>query len=278
VALKKYKPTTPGRRNMTSADFSMITKEEPEKSLLGPLKKTGGRNHHGRTTARFRGGGHKRRYRFIDFKRDREDSPAEVIGIEYDPNRSARIALVEYDDGERRYILAPEGLAVGQKLMCGPDAEPKVGNCLALERVPLGLFVHNVEIKPGAGGKLVRSAGTGAQVSAREGRYVHLIMPSGEIRRVLGKCKATVGRVGNADHQNVKWGKAGRLRWKGRRPHVRGTAQNPVSHPMGGGEGRRAGGRHPVSPTGVLSKGGKTRKRKKYSDRLIVRSRKRRKR
>lgn len=275
---KKYKPTTPGRRNMTSADFSMITRAEPEKSLLGPLKKTGGRNNQGRTTARSRGGGHKRRYRFIDFKRDRDDGPAEVVGIEYDPNRSARIALVEYEDGERRYILAPQGLEVGQPVRSGPQAEPRVGNALALERVPLGLMVHNVEIQPGSGGKLVRSAGTGAQVSAREGRYVHLIMPSGEIRRVLGKCRATIGRVGNIDHQNVKWGKAGRSRWKGRRPRTRGTAQNPVSHPMGGGEGRRAGGRHPVSRTGVLSKGGNTRKRKKYSDRLIVRSRKRRKR
>ncbi len=274
---KKHNPTSPGRRGMTTADFSMITREKPEKSLLKPLKKSGGRNNHGRTTSRFRGGGHKRRYRVIDFKRDREGDPATVVGIEYDPNRSARIALVEYGDGERRYMLAPEGLQIGQTVLSSSDAPPKVGNCLPLQRVPLGLFVHNVEIKPGEGGKMVRSAGNGAQVSAREGSYVHLIMPSGEIRRVLGACRGTIGRVGNADHQNVKWGKAGRMRWKGRRPHVRGSAQNPVSHPMGGGEGRRAGGRHPVSPTGVLAKGGKTRRRRKYSDRLIVRNRKRRK-
>jgi len=261
---------------MTTADFSMITRSKPEKSLLGPMKSTGGRNNLGHTTSRFRGGGHKRRYRFIDFKRDKEGA-ARVLGIEYDPNRSARIALLEYEDGERRYILAPEGLQPGQVVQNGEGAEPKVGNCLPLARVPLGLFVHNIEVQPGRGGQMVRSAGNGAQVSAREGRYVHLIMPSGEIRRALGECRATIGRVGNADHQNVKWGKAGRMRWKGRRPHVRGTAQNPVSHPMGGGEGRRAGGRHPCSPTGVLAKGGKTRRKKKHSDRLIVRSRRRRK-
>jgi len=276
VAIRQYKPTTPGRRGMTTADFSMITRSKPEKSLLGPMKSTGGRNNLGHTTSRFRGGGHKRRYRFIDFKRDKEGA-ARVLGIEYDPNRSARIALLEYEDGERRYILAPEGLQPGQVVQNGEGAEPKVGNCLPLARVPLGLFVHNIEVQPGRGGQMVRSAGNGAQVSAREGRYVHLIMPSGEIRRALGECRATIGRVGNADHQNVKWGKAGRMRWKGRRPHVRGTAQNPVSHPMGGGEGRRAGGRHPCSPTGVLAKGGKTRRKKKHSDRLIVRSRRRRK-
>jgi large subunit ribosomal protein L2 len=261
---------------MTSADFSEITKKTPEKSLLGPLKKTGGRNNQGRTTSRFRGGGHKRRYRYIDFKREKDDMPATVVGIEYDPNRSSRIALVEYEDGERRYILAPEKLSVGQQIMSGPDAEPEVGNSLELGRVPLGLLVHNVELQPGKGGEIVRSAGSAAQVTAREGRYVHLILPSGEVRRFLRGCRATIGRVGNIEHQNVKWGKAGRMRWKGRRPHVRGTAQNPVDHPMGGGEGRRAGGRHPSSPTGVLSKGGKTRKRRKYSDRLIVRRRKKR--
>jgi large subunit ribosomal protein L2 len=262
---------------MSSPDFSMITKTEPEKSLLKPLKKSGGRNSSGRTTVRFRGGGHKRRYRALDFKRDREDAPAEVVGIEYDPNRTARIALVEYEDGERCYILAPEGLRPGDVVMSGEDAEPRRGNCLPLRRVPLGLFVHNVELQPGKGGQIIRSAGTGAQVTAREGGYVHLLLPSGEIRRVLGECRATIGRVGNPEHQNVKGGKAGRSRWKGRRPHVRGSAQNPVSHPMGGGEGRRGGGRHPCSPTGVLAKGGRTRKPRKYSDRLIVRSRKRRK-
>jgi large subunit ribosomal protein L2 len=261
---------------MTSQDFAEITKSRPEKSLLAPLHKTGGRNNYGRTTSRFRGGGHKRRYRIIDFKRAKDDVPAAVVGIEYDPNRSARIALLEYEDGERRYILAPEGLKVGATLMSGQDAEPKVGNCMPLGRVPLGLFVHNVEIQPGRGGQMVRSAGSAAQVSAREGDYVHLIMPSGEMRLALGKCRATIGRMGNVEHQNVKIGKAGRSRWLGHRPHVRGVAQNPVSHPMGGGEGRSGGGRHPCGPTGVLSKGGKTRRHRKYSDHLIVRKRKRR--
>jgi len=276
VPIRTYKPTSPGRRNMTSADLSEITRSKPEKSLLRPLKKTGGRNNQGRTTARFRGGGHKRRYRVIDFKRDKDGMAATVLSVEYDPNRTARIALVEYEDGERRYILAPEGIAVGRTIMSGPGAEPQVGNCLLLSAVPLGLFVHNVELNPGRGGQLVRSAGSSAQVSAREGEYVHLILPSGEIRRVLGRCRGTIGRVSNIEHKNVKWGKAGRMRWKGRRPHVRGTAQNPVDHPMGGGEGRRAGGRHPCSPTGVLAKGGKTRRRSKHSDRLIVRGRKKR--
>jgi len=273
VAIKPYKPTTPGRRGMTTTDLSEITRSKPEKSLLRPLRKTGGRNNYGRTTARFRGGGHKRRYRLIDFKRNKDGVPATVLGIEYDPNRSARIALLEYEDGEKRYIIAPDGLKVGSRLESGPDAEPHVGNCLPLARVPLGLYVHNVELQPGRGGQIVRSAGTAAQVSAREGDYVHLILPSGEIRIVLGRCRCTIGRASNIEHQNVKWGKAGRTRWRGRRPHVRGTAQNPVSHPMGGGEGRRGGGRHPCGPTGVLSKGGRTRKHKKHSDRFIVRRR-----
>jgi large subunit ribosomal protein L2 len=262
---------------MTSTDLSEVTCAKPEKSLLAPIHKTGGRNNYGRTTARFRGGGHKRRYRIIDFKRHKDGVPAKVASIQYDPNRTARIALLQYEDGEKSYILAPEGLKVGATVASGEDVEPAVGNTMPLGRVPLGLFVHNVELQPGKGGQVVRSAGAGAQVSAREGGYVHLVMPSGEIRRVLSKCRATIGRVGNADHQNVKLGKAGRSRWLGRRPHVRGTAQNPVSHPMGGGEGRRAGGRHPCSPTGVPAKGGKTRKRRKYSDRLIIRKRKRRK-
>ena len=261
---------------MTTADFSMITKKKPEKSLLRPLKKTGGRNNYGRTTARFRGGGHKRRYRVIDWKRNKDGVTARVVGIEYDPNRSGRIALLEYEDGEKRYILAPDGLQVDTVLESGENVEPKAGNCMPLRRVPLGLTVHNVELQPGRGGQIVRSAGVGAQVSAREGRFVHLVLPSGEIRKVLGDCRGTIGRVSNIEHQNVKLGKAGRRRWMGRRPHVRGTAQNPVSHPMGGGEGRRAGGRHPCSPTGKLSKGGKTRRKRKYSDRLIVRGRKRR--
>jgi len=275
MPIKQYKPTTPGRRGMTSADLSEISRAKPEKSLLRPLKSSGGRNHSGRTTSRFRGGGHKRRYRLIDFKREKEDVPAEVLSIEYDPNRSARIALLEYEDGEKRYILAPERLSVGTQVISSERAEPRPGNCMPLGRVPLGMFVHNVELQPGRGGQMVRSAGAAAQVSAREGKYVHLILPSGEVRKALAACRATIGRVGNAEHQNVKLGKAGRSRWKGRRPHVRGTAQNPVSHPMGGGEGRRAGGRHPCGPTGVLAKGGKTRKRKKHSDRLIVRRRRR---
>jgi large subunit ribosomal protein L2 len=258
---------------MTTTDLSEITRSKPEKSLLAPIHKTGGRNNQGRTTSRFRGGGHKRRYRIIDFRREKDEVPATVVSIEYDPNRTARIALLEYEDGEKRYIVSPEGLKVGTVVRSGETAEPRVGNCMPLARVPLGLFVHNVELQPGRGGKIVRSAGSGAQVSAREGRYVHLILPSGEIRRVLGECRATIGRVSNVEHQNVKWGKAGRKRWLGRRPHVRGTAQNPVSHPMGGGEGRRAGGRHPCSPTGVLAKGGKTRRKSKHSDRLIVRRR-----
>jgi len=275
VPIKPYKPTSPGRRGMTTTDLSEITRRKPEKSLLAPLHKTGGRNNYGRTTARFRGGGHKRRYRVIDFKRNKDGVPARVVGIEYDPNRSARIALLEYEDGEKRYMLAPDGLKVGSTVESGPDAEPRVGNCLPLARVPLGLFVHNVELHPGKGGQIVRSAGTAAQVSARDGDYVHLVLPSGEMRIVLGKCRGTIGRAGNIEHQNVKWGKAGRRRWLGRRPHVRGTAQNPVSHPMGGGEGRRGGGRHPCGPTGVLSKGGKTRRRNKHSDRFIVRRRRR---
>jgi large subunit ribosomal protein L2 len=273
VPIRKYKPTTPGRRGMTTTDLSEITRSKPEKSLLAPMHKTGGRNNYGRTTSRFRGGGHKRRYRIIDFRRDKDDMAATVVGIEYYPNRTGRIALLEYEDGEKRYIVSPEGLKTGTVIRSGPQAEPRVGNCMLLARVPLGLFVHNVELEPGRGGQIVRSAGSGAQVSAREGRYVHLILPSGEIRRVLGECRATIGRVSNVEHQNVKWGKAGRKRWLGRRPHVRGTAQNPVSHPMGGGEGRRAGGRHPCSPTGVLAKGGKTRRKGKHSDRLIVRKR-----
>jgi large subunit ribosomal protein L2 len=261
---------------MTTADFSMITRSRPEKSLLRPLKSSGGRNNYGRTTAKWRGGGHKRQYRVIDFKRDKDGIPARVVSIEYDPNRSARIALLEYEDGEKRYIIAADGLKVGATVLNGADAEPRVGNCLTLGRVPLGLFVHNVELQPGKGGQIVRSAGTAAQVSAREGDYVHLVLPSGEVRRVLGKCRATIGRAGNLEHQNVRIGKAGRSRWLGKRPRVRGAAMNPHDHPMGGGKGRRGGGRHPTSRTGLLAKGGKTRSPRKHSDRLIVRSRKRR--
>jgi large subunit ribosomal protein L2 len=261
---------------MTTADFSMVTRATPEKSLLRPLKSTGGRNNYGRTTTRWRGGGHKKQYRLIDFKRDKDGVAAKVASIEYDPNRSARIALLEYQDGEKRYIIAPDGLKVGTEVLSSADAEPRAGNCLPLGRIPLGLFVHNVELQPGKGGQMARSAGSAAQVSAREGDYVHLVLPSGEVRRVHAACRATIGRVGNPEHQNVRIGKAGRSRWMGKRPRVRGTAQNPHDHPMGGGKGRRGGGRHPCSPTGVLSKGGKTRKPHKLSDKYIVRKRKRR--
>ena len=274
VALKAYKPTTPGRRGMTGSDFAELTTNKPEKSLLRPLKKTGGRNNQGRISTRRRGGGHKRRYRLIDFRRNKDEMEAAVLSVEYDPNRSARIALVEYEDGEKRYVLAPEGLEVGQKIMSGERVEPRPGNCMNLANIPLGLFVHNVELRPGAGGQIVRSAGTGAQVSAREGKYVHLILPSGEVRRVLGQCRGTLGQVGNGDHGAVNLGKAGRSRWLGRRPKVRGKAMNPVAHPMGGGEGRSNGGRHPCSPTGVLAKGGKTRKPHKYSQPMLVKKRK----
>ncbi len=275
MAQKQYKATTNGRRGMSVDDFSDITTSEPEKSLLRPLKKTGGRNSQGRMTSRHRGGGHKRRYRMIDWRRsDKDGMNATVQTIEYDPNRSARIALVEYEDGEKRYILAPAGLEVGQNIVNGDRTEPRTGNCMCLKNVPLGLYVHNVELQPGAGGQIVRSAGSAAQVSAREGRYVHLILPSGEVRQVLGNCRCTIGRVSNIEHEARNVGTAGRSRHMGRRPTVRGKAQNPVSHPLGGGEGRSNGGRHPVSPEGVPAKGGKTRKRKKYSDRLIVSRRK----
>jgi large subunit ribosomal protein L2 len=256
------------------SDFSEITCTKPEKSLLRPLKKTGGRNSHGRTTSRFRGGGHKRKYRIIDFKRNKDNIPAKVATIEYDPNRSARIALLHYRDGEKRYILAPNGLKVNDIIESGDQVEPKVGNTMPLKSMPLGLQVHNVELTPGKGGQLGRSAGTGIQLAAREGNYANLVLPSGEIRKVRVECRATIGQVGNLDHQNISYGKAGRMRWKGRRPHVRGTAQNPVCHPMGGGEGRSGGGRHPCSPTGKLSKGGRTRQKRKASGKFILRRRK----
>jgi large subunit ribosomal protein L2 len=275
MALKDYNPTTPSRRFMTGSDFSELSKKGPEKSLTKRLRRTGGRNHHGVTTSRFRGGGHKRQYRMIDFKRRKDGMPATVQSIEYDPNRSARIALVEYEDGTKSYILAPTGLKVGMEVESGERVEPQVGNSMELKNIPLGLAVHNVEVQPGRGGQLVRSAGLGAQVSAKEGHYVHLILPSGEIRRVHQRCRATIGSVSNSEHQNRSIGKAGRSRWLGRRPHVRGKAMNPVDHPLGGGEGRSNGGRHPCSPTAVPAKGGKTRKRRKHSDRLIVQRRKR---
>jgi large subunit ribosomal protein L2 len=274
VGIKTYRPTSNARRGMMASDFSELTKKKPERRLTEPLRKTGGRNNSGHATNINRGGGHKRRYRKIDFRRNKEGVPATVAAIEYDPNRSARVALLHYVDGEKRYILAPDGLKVGVKLMSGAGAEPEVGNCLPLKAMPLGTIIHNLEIKPGRGGQVARSAGISARLLAKEGARAHVEMPSGEVRTVSVECRATVGQVGNADHQNIVIGKAGRNRWKGRRPHVRGTAKNPVDHPMGGGSSRRHGGRPPCSRTGVLSKGGKTRKPKKYSNADIIRKRK----
>jgi len=275
MGIKKYKPTSPGRRVATGYDFAEITRSQPEKSLTEPLRKTGGRNFQGVTTSRFRSGGHKRRYRVIDFKRNKDDVPAVVASVEYDPNRSSRIALLHYVDGEKRYIICPDKLTVGDKLISGENVEPKVGNSMPLRNIPQGMTVHAVEMLPGAGAKIGRSAGASVQLSAKEGKYAHLIMPSGEIRKVRLECRATIGQVGNLEHQKIRLGKAGRMRWLGHRGHVRGSAQNPVSHPMGGGEGRTGGGgRHPVSPTGKPAKGGKTRNAKKSSTSLIVRRRK----
>ena len=276
MGIRKYKPTSPGRRHGSVLDYSEITCTTPEKSLLRPLKKTGGRNNHGRITCRHRGGGHKRRYRLIDFKRNKDGIPARVATIEYDPNRTCFISKLVYADGEKRYILAPIGLEVGQTITSGAASEPNPGNAMPLENIPVGVQVHNVELQPGRGGQLCRSAGTAAQLQAREGSYAVLLLPSGELRRIHVTCRATIGRVGNTDYQNVKLGKAGRRRHLGRRPHVRGTAMNPVDHPMGGGEGRTAGGRHPCSPTAVLAKGGRTRRRNHPTDRFIIRRRKKR--
>jgi large subunit ribosomal protein L2 len=275
MGIRQYKPVTPGRRFGSVSDFAELTdrKKKPEKSLLRPLPKTGGRNHQGIVCTRFRGGGHKRRYRLIDFARRKDNIWATVIAIEYDPNRSAHIALLHYEDGARRYILAPQGLKAGDRVMSGEEAEPRLGNCLPLRRIPVGLSVHNVEMQPGRGGQLGRSAGTGIRLTAREGRWAQITLPSGEVRRVSADCRATIGTVGNAEHMNINLGKAGRKRWLGRKPHNRGTSMNPVSHPMGGGEGRSHGGRHPCSPTGVLSKGGKTRKKRKPSNAAIIRRR-----
>jgi large subunit ribosomal protein L2 len=275
MGIRYYKPTTPGRRQGSVSDFAEITdrKKKPEKSLLVPKPKKGGRNNQGMTCTRFRGGGHKRMYRLIDFKRRKDDVWATVEAIEYDPNRSSRIALVVYEDGTKAYILAPEGLKAGDKVMSGESAEPRVGNCLPLRRIPLGMSIHNLEMQPGRGGQICRSAGTSATLTAREGRWAQITLPSGEVRRVSSECRATIGTISNPDHMNISLGKAGRKRWMGRRPHNRGTSMNPVSHPMGGGEGRTAGGRHPCSPTGVLSKGGKTRKKRKPSNAAIIRRR-----
>ena len=274
MAIKVYSPVTPSRRSMTGHSFEEITRRKPEKSLVKGLKENAGRNDRGRMTVRRRGGGHKRRYRDIDFRRNKFGVPAKVASIEYDPNRSARIALLHYVDGEKRYILAPLGLQVGETLNSGPEAEIKVGNALPLEKIPLGSAVHNVEMIPGAGGQLVRSAGVAAQLIDREGKYARLRMPSGEIRLLQVRCMATVGQVGNVDHSNISIGKGGRSCWMGRRPKVRGVAMNPVDHPHGGGEGKSSGGRHPVTPWGVPTKGYKTRNPKKKSGQFIVSRRK----
>lgn len=275
MGIRQYKPTSAGRRHGSVSDFADCTtphENKPEKSLLVRLKRKGGRNNQGVTCVRFRGGGHKRMYRLIDFKR-KKPGVAQVLTIEYDPNRSARIALVQYPDGEKRYILAPEGLKAGMTVENNEAAEPRVGNCMPLRKIPLGIEVHNVEMQPGRGGQLGRSAGTHITLTAREGHWAQITLPSGEVRRVDVECRATIGSISNADHMNIDLGKAGRKRWKGRKPHNRGTAMNPVDHPLGGGEGRSKGGRHPCGPTGVLSKGGKTRSKRKPSNRAIVRRR-----
>ncbi len=274
MGIKNYKPVTPSRRFMTGFTFEEITSESPYKPLTVSLKKKGGRNNMGRITVRHRGGGHKRRYRIIDFKRDKFDVEGVVETIEYDPNRSSRIALVKYADGERRYIIAPNSLKVGDKIIStNGEAEIRVGNSLPLEKIPVGTLVHNIEIYPGKGGQIARSAGTLARILGKEGKYAIMKIPSGEIRKINLKCRATVGQVGNIEHSNITIGKAGRVRWMGRRPHVRGTAMNPVDHPHGGGEGKAKGGRHPVSPWGVPTKGYKTR-RNKRTDKFIVKRRK----
>lgn len=273
MAIKTYKPTSPGVRHQTCLTFDDITKTEPEKSLLTKINKTGGRNVNGRVTRRHAGGGHKRRYRIIDFKRDKTDIPATVASVEYDPNRSARIALLHYADGEKKYILAPKGLNVGDSVLSGDQADIKPGNCLQIKNIPLGTLIHNIEMKPGKGAQLVRSAGNSAQLMAKEGRYAQVRLPSTEVRMVLQECVATIGEVGNSLHSTVTLGKAGRKRWLGVRPTVRGVAMNPVDHPHGGGEGKSSGGRHPVSPWGMPTKGYKTRKNIR-TDRFIVRKRK----
>ncbi len=272
MAVKAYRPTSPARRFITTLDTSGITKSRPEKALLDNKHSRGGRNSNGHITVRRRGGGHKRRYRIIDFKRNKIGVPGKVAAIEYDPNRTARIALINYADGEKRYILAPIGLGVGDQVLSSAHADIKPGNCLKLRNIPVGTVVHNIELKPGRGGQMVRSAGTSAQLMAREGRYATLRLPSGEFRKVLSECRASIGQVGNTDHSNMTIGKAGRSRWLGRRPKVRGVAMNPVDHPHGGGEGRTNGGRHPVTPWGFPTKGKPTR-RNKSTNRFIVKRR-----
>ncbi|QPJ61754.1 MAG: 50S ribosomal protein L2 [Candidatus Nitronauta litoralis] len=274
MPVRRMKPTSAGVRFRTISTFEEVTKKTPEKSLLVAIGRKGGRNHHGRLTAPHRGGGHRKLYRVIDFRRNKDDVPARVEGIEYDPNRSANIALLVYADGEKRYILAPRELKTGASVMSGEKAEVKVGNCLPLQLIPEGTLIHNIELRPGKGGQIARSAGTYAQLMAKEGRYANIKLGSGEVRLVELKCRATIGTVGNTDHENVSWGKAGRSRWLGRRPRVRAVAMNPVDHPMGGGEGRSSGGRHPCSPWGQPAKGFKTRKKKKPSEKFILSRRK----
>ncbi len=273
MALITRKPTSAGRRHQTALDFAEISRGAPEKSLVRTLKKSGGRNSYGRVTCRHRGGGHKRRYRLIDFKRNKLGVEARVAAIEYDPNRTSHIALLHYLDGEKRYILAPQDLQVGAMVVAGPEVDIKPGNSMALANIPTGTLVHNVELKPGKGGQLARAAGVYAQLMAREGKNAHLKLPSGEVRMVSVDCRATIGQLSNAEQENVNLGKAGRKRWLGKRPHVRGVAMNPVDHPMGGGEGKSSGGRHPVTPWGVPTKGFKTRKKPKDSDRNIIKHR-----
>ncbi len=275
MGIRKYKPTSPGRRDASVSDFKELTKgAKPEKSLLRPLKKHAGRNNQGKITVRHRGGGHKRLYRVIDFKRNKDGVSSFVDSIQYDPNRSARIALLKYSDGEKRYILAPDGLEKGQAVESGAEVPPTVGNCLPLKNIPLATEIHNIEMRPGQGGILCRSAGTSATLMAREANWAQISLPSGEIRRIPSACRATIGKVGNSEHSSIRLGKAGRKRWLGRRPHVRGTAMNPIDHPHGGGEGRTKGGRHPVSPSGKPAKGGRTRQLAKASNAAIVRRRK----
>lgn len=275
MAIKKYKPTSNGRRNMTSSDFAEITTDQPEKSLLAPLHGKGGRNNQGKITVRHQGGGHKRKYRIIDFKRFKDEVPGKVATIEYDPNRSANIALINYADGEKRYIIAPKGLEVGMTIVSGPEADIKVGNALPLSNIPMGTVIHNIELKPGKGGQLVRSAGTSAQILGREDQYVIVRLNSGEVRMVLATCRATIGQVGNEQHELINIGKAGRKRWMGKRPTVRGSVMNPVDHPHGGGEGRSPIGRKaPLTPWGKVALGLKTRKKKNRSNSLIIRRRK----
>lgn len=271
MAIKIYKPITPGRRFSSVVDFSDLTQKRPEKSLVVKMTKTGGRNNLGRITTRFRGGGHKRLYRLIDFCRNKDGVPGRVASIEYDPNRSARIALIHYADGEKRYIIAPDKLAVGDQIDSGSKVKQKVGNTLPLKDILVGSMVHNVELKPGKGGAIARSAGTVCQLMAREGEYAQLRLPSGEVRRVHVECRATIGQVGNLDHENISYGKAGRVRWLGRKPHNRGVSMNPVDHPLGGGEGKSSGGRHPCSPWGQPAKGYKTRRNKRTRNMILRR-------